>query len=799
MALIPDRRYDEHNDREAGKASQAPPAQGSPPSDLPPTATGSSARSADGGSSRSTYRELLAEAGFDLTGHPLADRFDGIADNLTDGEAIADQAGDRHSDAVEDGSDAVVDGGAAASGGSQATAIEADAAVPALPNGDIHAGQGPWSSRTTMPETEAEVQACIREIEARQSAWMKAKREERETQRAAEREEFLKKNPQARAEDEELARERAEWNAHVERYEAKKRAQKEAERIAEVERAERHKALAERYDSEADTHPLLDEFRWSDLKHAAPEVTESICALQGLLDGLHDFTRPMGPDDAVTLLDGLETLNRLTESLSVVTLSVFERVGTPRDYGAKTTKALVQHRLNLSAQEAYRRTQLAECLGKRTSMSGESIEAKFPILAAALREGVLSANQASTISKCLKNLPVNVSEDDKIKAESLLVEKAQAVRVCDIHALFEEILGWIDPDGQEPKEAADRDSFAVNLRQAKDGTWTLKGRLDEETGGILNGLLTSRIKTDSQSDEDNCANAAGIDAAPADGERPIDGASATNDTRSADDARPAAEGGGDSVSDLDQEVVDVYTEVLRGDRADCLDPSLDFTPPQVGANGEIPQGAGVRQDGSLVTMAAEQPSVRRRIYERFSSVIGSIEMNRIKAGAAYALVVTAKAEDLANRTGKAVTGAEAPFPIDSAALEGLNGSVFFHLMGERAKSLALATERRLATEKQLAILASRDQGCTFPGCDTPPGWCEAHHIVPWAQNGKTDVNNLTLACSAHHHLLDYTDWDCRMLIDGRPAWVPPATIDPAQEPVLHARFIAREIGETLFG
>ncbi|AZU01792.1 HNH endonuclease signature motif containing protein [Brevibacterium linens] len=757
MALIPDRRYDEHSDRDAGKASQAPPPpQGSPPSGLPPTAAGSSVRSADSGSSRSTYRELLAEAGFDLTGHPLADRFDGIADNLADCEDGAEVG------TADDGV-AAVEGVAAVQGGSEPAAVEADAEVLPLPGGDIRAGQGLWTSRTTMPETEAEVQECIKEIEARQSAWMKAKREEREAQKAAEREEFLRKNPQARAEDEELARERAEWNARVERYEAKKRAQEEAERIAEAERTERHKALAERYDSDADAHPLLDEFRWSDLKHAAPEVTESICALQSLLDGLHDFTRPMGPDDAVTLLDGLETLNRLTESLSIVTLSVFDRVGTPRDYGAKTTKALVQHRLNLSAHEAHRRTQLAECLGKRTSISGESIEAQFPILAAALREGVLSANQASTISKCLKNLPVNVSEDDKIKAESLLVEKAQTVRVCDIHTLFEEILGWIDPDGQEPKEAADRDSFAVNLRQAKDGTWTLKGRLDEETGGILNGLLTSRIKTDSPSDEEGC-----------------------DDT---------AVGG----ADRDREIVDTFSEVLRGDRSDCLDPSLDFDPPQVGENGEIPQGAGVKQDGTLVAMAAEQPSVRRRIYERFSSVIGSIEMNRIKAGAAYALVVTAKAEDVANQTGKAVTGVEAPFPIDAAVLEGLNGSVFFHLMGEKAKSMALATERRLATEKQLAILASRDQGCTFPGCDTPPGWCEAHHIVPWAENGKTDVNNLTLACGAHHHLLDYTDWDCRMLIDGRPAWVPPATIDPAQEPVLHARFIAREIGETLFG
>ena len=749
MALIPDRRHNGHNYSEAGKTSPAPPTPsppGSPPTDFPTTGATSaapSAASADGESSEPTYRELLAEAGLDLSGHPLADRFDGIADNLADEEAGENETRDEHVEPPD--------------------------------------GGGRWTSRTTMPETAEEVQACIKEIEERQSAWMKFKREEREAQRAAEPEEFLRNNPQAREEDEALERERAEWNARVEEYEARKKAKDEAERIAEAERAERHKALAESVDSESDAHPLLDEYRWSDLKHVAPEVTGSIESLKHLLNELNDFTRPMGPDDAVTLLDGLETLNRLNESLSIMTLSVFDRVGTPRDYGAKTTKALVQHRLNVSGQEAYRRTQLAEVLGKRTSISGESIEAKFPILAAALREGTLSSNQASTISKCLISLPPKVSEDDKIEAERLLVEKAPTVRVCDIHKLFQEILGWIDPDGQEPKEAADRDNFNVNLRQMKDGTWTLKGCLDEETGGILNGLLTSRIKTDSQLEEDSCANAA------------------SSDTSTVDEARPAAGNGSESESDVDQEVVDTFREVLCGDRSDCLDPSLDFTQPQVGADGEIPQGAGVKQDGTLVAMAAEQPSVRRRIYERFSSVIGSIEMNRIKAGAAYALVVTAKAEDLANQTGKAVTGTEAPFPINSAALEGLNGSVFFHLMGEKTKSMALATERRLATEKQLAILASRDQGCTFPGCDTPPGWCEAHHIVPWAENGKTDVNNLTLACSAHHHLLDYTEWDCRMLIDGRPAWVPPATIDPAQEPVLHARFIAREIGETFFG
>ena len=34
-------------------------------------------------------------------------------------------------------------------------------------------------------------------------------------------------------------------------------------------------------------------------------------------------------------------------------------------------------------------------------------------------------------------------------------------------------------------------------------------------------------------------------------------------------------------------------------------------------------------------------------------------------------------------------------------------------------------------------------GCRWPGCDRPPGWCEAHHLVWWEQDGRTDLDNLT--------------------------------------------------------
>src|SRR5699024_12419562 len=115
---------------------------------------------------------------------------------------------------------------------------------------------------------------------------------------------------------------------------------------------------------------------------------------------------------------------------------------------------------------------------------------------------------------------------------------------------------------------------------------------------------------------------------------------AADDDPAAGDGQVVGRGETEAAEESDQDVVDAYSEVLRGYRADCLDPSLDFSQPQVGDTGEIPQGAGVREDGSLVAMAAEQPSVRRRIYARFSSIDGSYEEKQNEAGAAKALVDT---------------------------------------------------------------------------------------------------------------------------------------------------------------
>ncbi|MBM6589413.1 HNH endonuclease signature motif containing protein [Brevibacterium sp. RIT 803] len=767
MTLTPDRKRHKKNGHDDPASSAVPGGEDEVGEDSP------------------TYRELLRDAGFDLDGHPLADRFDEVATPPPNNFEFAD-ADHPAEPAVR------AESTESAESSERPEPYELRESIDPTQSDEFTdaarrarwSGRNLWEASIDDPDAQAELKRRAAEIDAEKEEWMQKKSEEAEAECSA-------------SEDASENSEDSDWAASLGQQSTDEsngggspnRSRLTRETDSEVDRGGASgSAPVGRSDSDgvpASGHPLLDEHAWLSLERIAPEVADSIHGLRSLVGDLESFNRPMGPDDAMTVLDGLETVNRLVESLSVVTLSVFERVGTPRDYGAKSTKALVQNRLNLSEREAYRRAELAEKLGNQVNFSGQSIGPKFPVVSQALRRGSLSSTQASTIIGCLKDLPLRVSLEDQFEAERILVEKAPEVRVKDIQQLFNEILAWLDPDGELPSEALKRDELSVSLRQRKDGTWALKGVLDPVTGGIMSGHLTSRIKAD---------------------DRETSSSDQQQDSAIDSGAIPAG-----SISAADQEVVDVFSQVLRGDRSDAVDPSLEFGfDHQIGgwqreANDEpttggrdVPSGYGVREDGSTVAMAGRQPSVKNKIYERFATMIGRIEMNRVMAGAPFALVVTAKAEDLAQQSGRAVTDAEASFPMQTASYEGLNGSVFFHLMGEKTKSMELATERRFATSKQLAILSSRDQGCTFPGCDTPPGWCDAHHIVPWANEGRTDVNNLTLACGSHHHLIDDSDWHTVMLKDGRPAWVPPATIDPARRPILHARFIAQEITDTLF-
>jgi hypothetical protein len=73
------------------------------------------------------------------------------------------------------------------------------------------------------------------------------------------------------------------------------------------------------------------------------------------------------------------------------------------------------------------------------------------------------------------------------------------------------------------------------------------------------------------------------------------------------------------------------------------------------------------------------------------------------------------------------------------------------LGGPATQPLEVGRATRVVSPAQRTALTVRDGGCTFPGCDRPPAWCEAHHVRHWLHGGPTDLDNLVLLCWTHHH------------------------------------------------
>jgi hypothetical protein len=132
--------------------------------------------------------------------------------------------------------------------------------------------------------------------------------------------------------------------------------------------------------------------------------------------------------------------------------------------------------------------------------------------------------------------------------------------------------------------------------------------------------------------------------------------------------------------------------------------------------------------------------------------------------------------DLAERPGLGGERPHVTLVMDLASLEARSGG---RSILEDAGPIAAETARRLACDARVTrvitdarsvplevgratkvvssalrrALAIRDGGCAFPGCERPPGWCDAHHVKHWADGGETGLSNLVLLCRPHHRVI----------------------------------------------
>lgn len=101
------------------------------------------------------------------------------------------------------------------------------------------------------------------------------------------------------------------------------------------------------------------------------------------------------------------------------------------------------------------------------------------------------------------------------------------------------------------------------------------------------------------------------------------------------------------------------------------------------------------------------------------------------------------------------TGGIHPHEIDKILCDSTVSRV---ITGPDGIPIDVGRARRTVPAATRRAVVVRDGGCRFPGCDRPPGWCDAHHVIHWSTGGRTDINNLVLLCDHHHEAVHRRGW-----------------------------------------
>ena len=116
-------------------------------------------------------------------------------------------------------------------------------------------------------------------------------------------------------------------------------------------------------------------------------------------------------------------------------------------------------------------------------------------------------------------------------------------------------------------------------------------------------------------------------------------------------------------------------------------------------------------------------------------------------------------------------------PISSKTVQRLacDSSITRVILGADSVPIDAGRAKRVVSGGTRRVLETRDKHCRWPGCERPPSWTSAHHLMHWAQGGKTDLANMILLCQHHHWMVHEGGWCLSLAADGRVLAIPPET------------------------
>ncbi|WP_306363543.1 HNH endonuclease signature motif containing protein [Nocardia sp. CC227C] len=209
--------------------------------------------------------------------------------------------------------------------------------------------------------------------------------------------------------------------------------------------------------------------------------------------------------------------------------------------------------------------------------------------------------------------------------------------------------------------------------------------------------------------------------------------------------------------------------------------------PQLGVHD--PEGFDPVRLAAAVERDTRTPAQRRHdALKAFLDASGPERLGTHR-GLPVSIVLTMSVADLMRGAGVARTATGTTVPVRQAWRMAEGSIPLLMIFDEtRGKPLYLGEGARIASQWQRLAAIARDRGCTHPDCSAPATMCAMHHLIPWAAQGPTDIDNLTLVCDAHHAQItadpdDARGWAAYRVPPGtedagRTAFCPPASVDP---------------------
>ncbi|WP_146211351.1 HNH endonuclease signature motif containing protein, partial [Quadrisphaera granulorum] len=175
-------------------------------------------------------------------------------------------------------------------------------------------------------------------------------------------------------------------------------------------------------------------------------------------------------------------------------------------------------------------------------------------------------------------------------------------------------------------------------------------------------------------------------------------------------------------------------------------PLADDTGDDVPLPGVDTPDSDTRPRGGVAVRDERTPAQRRADALALLTRLGRTG-DQTRGGEPPRIIATATADQLTGLPGAGAATCETTNrPLSTTALRHLACTAVLHTVtlscqGPAAAALALGRSVRLFSPAQRRAMLARDGGCIIPGCTSPPGWWEAHHVHDWAEGGPTDVEH----------------------------------------------------------